>query len=247
MERKDYFSQQSSAYATFRPTYPDALYRFIFRHLKQKVCAWDCATGNGQVARYLARHFQSVYATDISQQQINHASQTPNIVYSVSPAEKTVFDDRKFDLITVAQALHWFDVSAFYQEVVRTGKPGGLIAAWGYALLTVNPVVDELLLQFYHLKAGPFWDSARRLVENHYRDISFPFPAIDCPEFYIRANWTLDQFSGYVTSWSATQKYIHTHGADPVGEFRDSLRSVWKPGQVREVTFPVFMKLGRIG
>lgn len=247
MEKKDYFSNQSSAYAAFRPTYPEALYDFVFSHLEKRINAWDCATGSGQVAGHLAQHFNAVYATDISQQQIEHAFRARNIFYSVCAAEKTIFDDRTFDLITVAQALHWFDMDAFYEEVSRTGKPGSLLAVWGYSLLNIDPLLDELFLEFYTTKTGPFWDPARKLVENHYRDIPFPFQSIACPEFRISVKWSLDQFTGYLASWSATQNYIRTHGIDPVVEFRESLLSLWKPDERKLVTFPVFMKLGRVG
>src|SRR5687767_7168314 len=155
MPTKDYFSDQSKAYATFRPTYPKELYEFIFSHLKNKGVAWDCATGNGQVARYLSDHFQKIYATDISQKQIDNAVLKDNIVYSVCKAEQTSFADQQFDLITVAQALHWIDTSAFYKEVIRTSKPDALLAVWGYALLSVNERIDPLFLDFYHNTVGP--------------------------------------------------------------------------------------------
>jgi hypothetical protein len=93
MSTKDYFSGQSKIYAAFRPTYPQELYQFIFQHLKNRSAAWDCATGNGQVARYLSEHFETVYATDISRQQIDNAFQANNIHYSVSKAEQTSFPD----------------------------------------------------------------------------------------------------------------------------------------------------------
>ncbi|MEX2234841.1 MAG: class I SAM-dependent methyltransferase [Cyclobacteriaceae bacterium] len=246
MEKKDYFSQQAKAYAAFRPSYPEALYRFIFDHLENYSCAWDCATGNGQVAQYLACHFSSVYATDISQQQIDNAFPAKNIFYSVAGEENTIFKDNQFDLITVAQALHWFNRPGFYREVKRTAKTGGLLAVWGYALLSVEPAIDKLFMDFYTNQIGPYWDDARKLVESYYRDISFPFEQIACPEFNIIVNWTSDQFTGYLTSWSATQKYIRTHGIDPVESFKKDLKSVWKSGEVKQVTFPVFMKLGRI-
>lgn len=246
MEKKDYFSRQSKAYAAFRPTYPEELYAFIFRHLKGRSCAWDCATGNGQVARRLADYFHAVYATDISQQQLDHAVAARNIFYSAAPAEVTPFGDNQFDLITVAQALHWFDLHSFYREANRTAKPGGLLAVWGYGLLTVDPVVDDMFLDFYNHQTGPYWDPARRLVENHYRDIPFPFETLPCPEFNISVRWTPDQFAGYLQSWSATQKYIADHGINPVTSFMDSLLNVWGKDETKLVTFPVFMKLGII-
>ena len=246
MEKKDYFSRQSKAYAAFRPKYPEALYQFIFSHLKRRSCAWDCGTGNGQVAQYLAAHFDSVCATDISPQQIHQAFPAKNIAYSVAHAETTSFPDHHFDLITVAQALHWFNVPLFYQEVMRTGRPEGLLAVWGYALLTIDPVIDPVFQDFYFNKVGPYWDAARKVVENQYEDVPFPFETIESPRFYIRANWTVDQFAGYLSSWSATEKYIRTLGVDPVAAFIDKFKAVWKPGEVKLVTFPVFMKLGRI-
>jgi len=247
MERKDYFSDQSKAYAAFRPTYPDDLYDFIFQHLNSKVRAWDCATGNGQVAQALARHFQEVYATDISEQQLKNAVPLRNVFYSQAPAEKTPFDVHQFDLVTVGQALHWFNLPAFYKEVRRTLKRDGLLAVWGYAMLTVDDVIDPLFLDFYDNKVGPYWDDARKLVENHYRDIEFPFDSIPCPEFHIKVNWTVDQFTGYLSSWSATQKFIRTHGFDPVVTFRKEIQALWPAGDVKLVTFPVFMKMGLMG
>ena len=247
MERKDYFSSQSKAYATFRPSYPDELYQFIFRHMKSRSTAWDCATGNGQVAQSLANNFERVYATDISEQQLKNAFVAKNIFYSVAPAERTNFADNQFDLITVGQALHWFDLPRFYEEVKRTGKPDGLLAVWGYALLSVEPPIDEMFLDFYNNTLGPYWDRARRLVEDHYKNIHFPFDEIECPDFYIRTEWTSEQFTGYLSSWSATQKYIRNHGRDPVQAFAEKLNPLWKTGEQKQVSFPIFLKLGRIG
>lgn len=246
MEKKDYFSRQSKEYAAFRPTYPEALYQFIFKHLQKKECAWDCATGNGQVAFYLASHFDSVYATDVSRPQLDHALPANNIFYSVAAAEQTNLPDNRFDLITVAQALHWFSLPEFYSEVRRTGRSGGLIAVWGYGLLSVDAGIDELFMDFYERKTGPYWDDARKHVENHYNNLSFPFPEISCPEFSITAQWTPRQFEGYLTSWSATQKYILRHGSNPVDNLMKSIQPLWKDGTVKQVTFPLFMKLGRI-
>src|SRR5688572_5337465 len=135
---KDYFSSQSKAYASFRPTYPKALYDFIFRHVSTKGTAWDCATGNGQVASYLSGYFDEVYATDISQQQLDQADKKKNVFYSITPAERTAFENDQFDLITVAQALHWFDRDKFYAEAVRVAKPNAILAVWGYAMLHIE-------------------------------------------------------------------------------------------------------------
>src|SRR5512135_1288098 len=114
---KDLFSSQAELYARFRPTYPPELYSFILKFVRRRDHALDCATGSGQVARTLAEYFQTVYAIDISQSQLRHAAPADNIVYSVSRAESTPFQADAFDLITVAQAFHWFDAPAFWKEV----------------------------------------------------------------------------------------------------------------------------------
>jgi SAM-dependent methyltransferase len=246
MSTKDFFSDHSKIYAAFRPTYPDDLYAFIFKHLTSKSVAWDCGTGNGQVAQYLSKYFEKVYATDISQQQIENAYQAQNIFYSVAIAEKTNFSDYQFDLITVGQALHWINTSEFYKEVNRTAKPGALLAVWGYALLNVEPEIDKLFLNFYHQTVGSYWDAARKLVEDEYRNIPFPFQQIQTPKLKFKVDWTLEQFAGYLTSWSATQKYIKVNGQDPVVPFIRIIQKFWNPGEKKAVTFPLFLKLGKI-
>ena len=241
---KDFFSTQSELYATYRPVYPDALYQFIYAHLHSSDAAWDCATGNGQVARELAKHFQKVYATDISEKQLAHAAYADNIVYSISRAEKTNFNDNQFDLITVGQALHWFHVDEFYKEVNRIAKENALLTVWGYGVCNVDHEIDELFLDFYHNIVGPYWDEARRQVENEYRDIPFPFMQIETPKFFIQADWPLEAFLGYLSTWSATQKYIKMKGHNPVEQFFLGLKKFWEAGEVRRVTFPMFVKMG---
>jgi ubiquinone/menaquinone biosynthesis C-methylase UbiE len=246
VSHKDLFSTQANVYAAFRPTYPNELYEFIFSNLNGKKKAWDCATGNGQVAGFLADHFKEVYATDISQQQLNNAIKKNNIFYSVAGAEKTSLADGDFDLITVAQALHWFDREKFYEEAKRVSKPGSLLAIWGYALLYVEPKIDEIIMDFYTNVVGPYWDEARRLVEEEYRSLSFPFKEIPSPTFNIRATWTLDHLAGYLESWSATQKYIKSTGHNPLPDVLAQLEQVWKKSDSKPIRFPIFLKLFRM-
>ena len=131
---KDLFSTQAAMYAKYRPAYPPALFEYILQFVSSHETAWDCATGNGQAALELAQHFRRVEATDISEAQILHAVKHPSINYSVSSAEHTDFPHRTFDLVTVAQAYHWFDFSAFEMEVKRVLKRSGVVAVWGYSL-----------------------------------------------------------------------------------------------------------------
>lgn len=202
--------------------------------------AWDCATGNGQAARILAGHFKKVMATDISQKQLDHAYQAENIFYSLSPAEKTSFADNAFDLITVAQALHWFDRDKFCNEVKRVTKPGGILAVWGYNLLTVSPKIDKLVRSFYTGVVGPYWDEARKLVEQEYRTINFPFREIQVPAFHYNTWWTIQHLEGYLNTWSATQQYIKRKEVNPVSSFIKQVAPYWNTK--KEISFPIFLR-----
>ncbi len=242
---KDLFSKQASAYAAFRPTYPKELYDFILNYVNGREIVWDCATGNGQVARDLAPYFQKVIATDSSAQQIENAVTAQNIEYSVSPAEKTSFPDSTFDLITVGQAIHWFNFSEFYKEVIRVAKPEAILAVWGYGLLKINPMIDKVISDFYVNIIGPYWDAERKLVDNHYSTIPFPFREIQTPEFSFSFEWSLEELEGYLTTWSSVQKYISKKEVNPVIPLIAKIKPIWveeKPA----INFPLFLRCGRI-
>jgi len=246
MGNKDYFSGHSKQYATFRPTYPEDLYEFIFKYVRKFDNAWDCATGNGQVAQYLSARFDKVFATDISQQQLDNAYQSGNIYYSIAAAEKTEIPNRTIDLITVAQALHWFTVEDFYKEVNRATKPGALVAIWGYNVLRISPEVDKIIEDFYLNTTGPYWDERRKFVDTEYQSIPFPFEEIPFPDIDIEIAWSLAHLTGYLATWSATQKFIKVNGFDPVAPLAEKLKSHWKEGEIKETRFPLFGKIGRV-
>ena len=86
---KDRFSTHSKEYARYRPHFPREVFQFIQKTMGVSHRAWDCGTGNGQVARELARFFKEVYATDIRRQQLQNAIERPNIFYSCQAAEST--------------------------------------------------------------------------------------------------------------------------------------------------------------
>ncbi len=244
--QKDLFSTQHSAYAQFRPEYPQALYDFLLQHSSGKSTVWDCATGNGQAAKVLCRHFEQVQATDISEKQLQLAFQADNISYSIQAAEKTSFPDQYFDAITVAQALHWFQFEAFFAEVRRVAKPGSLFAAWGYETLHTDIApINGHFNHFYQQVTGPYWEPERKHIENRYAKVPFPFKRLDCPDFEIVVNWHLHEMEGYLNSWSAVQKCIRLTGSNPVPDFIASVAAHWGEKQCR-VRFPLFLWAGYV-
>lgn len=243
---KDNFSNQATEYAGYRPGYPQELFDFIYQHCKQFNTAWDCATGNGQAAIHLSERFNKVYATDISDQQLEQAQKRGNIIYSNARAEATGFEDNTFDLITVAQALHWFDHDAFFKEVERVSKPGAVFAAWGYNLIRGNEELNNIIDDFYHNIVGPYWDAERRHVDNEYKSINIPFEELPCPTLSISYHWTYEQLIGYLNSWSSVQHYIKKHDTNPISLIANNLRSVYNNHQSLTVTFPLFIRPGII-
>lgn len=241
------FSKQADLYARYRPDYPRELYDYIFSHLENKETAWDCATGSGQVATILANHFDKVYASDISGEQMEHAPRKPNIEYFRVPAEDTGFPSGIFDLITVAQAIHWFNFDKFYSEVNRTAGEESLLAVVGYGILNVDPEIDKLIHRFYDEMFSHYFGKCRKYLDDRYRTIPFPFDEIPSPEFAKELEWSLEDLEGFLNSWSPVQQYKNDHETNPVDPFLMELRSVWKPGESRTVTFPVFLRLGRVG
>jgi ubiquinone/menaquinone biosynthesis C-methylase UbiE len=241
---KDNFSIQARTYAQFRPTYPKEVFEYLDSIVNNKNIAWDCATGNGQMARELAKSFEKVYATDISQKQLDNAFYAKNIEYSIAKAEETTFAENTFDLITVAQSIHWFDFEKFYAEVNRIAKSGAILFVIGYSMPCFEGKIDEILQDFYWNITGPYWDAERKHLDNKLESIPFPFEQIECPVFKNEYRWKLEMIEGYLNSWSSIQHYIKKNGENPVGLVIEKLREFWK-GEER-VEFPLFTKVGRI-
>jgi ubiquinone/menaquinone biosynthesis C-methylase UbiE len=242
---KDNFSRQADVYAKYRPDYPKELFDFILSYVSNKAIAWDCATGNGQTAKVLAKHFGKVYATDISQKQLDNAEQAANIFYSLQAAEQTNFPDHQFDLVTVSQALHWFRIENFYTEVKRVGKPGAYLAVWMYGGLTISPEIDRLKQNHYSNTLGAYWDTERKHVDDNYANIPFPFAEINCPSFNIKSHWTIEELAGYLNTWSALQKFIIVNNYNPVNDLVKQIRPHWKKERM-EINFPVTLRMGQI-
>lgn len=246
MALKDNFSRQSEHYAKFRPHYPEKMFDFILRNVPGRQCAWDVATGNGQVAGMLAKHFELVMASDISENQLRHAVQRRNILYKLENAEHSSFADNTFDLITVAQAVHWFKFDAFFSEVKRTLKQGGIIAVIGYPLFRLDDEVDALIWKFYSETLHGYWDPERKYLDEMYNTIPFPFTEIASPSFEMEYEWTMDQLTGFLRTWSAVNHYLLKHGNNPVDIFELSLKQIWEEGAKKTIHFPLLLKLGRI-
>jgi ubiquinone/menaquinone biosynthesis C-methylase UbiE len=244
---KDRFSEQAKNYALYRPVYPEELFTYIISFVKEKEIAWDCATGNGQSAVSLSRYFKKVFATDISQKQLQQATRKDNIEYIVCPAETTPFQENLFDLITISQAYHWLNWQQFHDEAMRVGKPNCVVAIWMYDLISSQQEdLNKLIQQFYKNITGPYWDAERRHIDDHYANVLFNFEPLPSKEFFIETRFTPEQLLGYFSTWSATQNFIKANGYPPVENIRDDLYKIWLGKETRSFLFPVILKIGKI-
>lgn len=243
----DHFSSVAGRYADFRPHYPDALFDSLATLVPPDRCVWDCAAGNGQATRGLARRFARVIATDASAEQIAAAPVLAKAEFRVALAEESGLPDASVDLVTVAQALHWFDLPRFYAEVNRVLRPGGVIAAWAYGVNHVEgDAVNTIVQDFYGNLLGPYWPPSRQLVESGYRTLPFPFGEISAPPLRMEVRWPLERLLGYFSTWSATNRYLKATGENPLPALAEKLAPAW--GDVdhpRLVTWPLALRVGR--
>jgi SAM-dependent methyltransferase len=243
---RDHFSGAARQYAAFRPHYPGVLFDTLARLAPAARRAWDCATGNGQAAVGLARCFPAVIATDASEEQLAQAERHPRVLYVRARAERSPLASASVDVVTVAQALHWFDVEPFFAEARRVLVDGGLLAVWSYGVAEVDPRIDRHVRAFYHDVVGPWWPTERSLVENGYQTIDFPFQPVQMAVPPMEAQWTLDDLAGYLRTWSATLRYREARGMDPVEGLLRDIAPLWDPpGQRRPVRWPLALRAGR--
>ena len=244
---KDHFSGHASAYTRYRPGYPAELFKTLAALAPDADRVWDCATGNGQAALGFAPLFARVEATDASAEQIANAQSHPKVRYSVAPAEASGLEARSVSLVSVAQALHWFDFGRFYAEVRRVAKPDALLACWSYELCEVTPAFDKVVERLYADLGDSYWPPERKHVEAKYRDIPFPFAEVVLPAIDMRASWTLEHYLGYLRTWSAVRAYIKKNGRDPVAEIEKELTRAWgDPAREREIAWPLNILAGYV-
>lgn len=241
----DHFSERASAYARFRPTYPPELFAWLAETSPDRRLAWDAGTGSGQAAVAMADHFDLVVGTDPSPEQIGQGRPHPNVVYRVGVEGDSGLEPATADLVTAAQALHWFDLEAFYREVARVIRPGGLLAVWCYGLHRVNPEIDRVFDRFYGETVGPWWPDERAEVETGYRRLPFPYPEIDVPDFSMAATLDMAGLLAYVGTWSAVKRKSAATGSDPIAEVSAELGSVWGDATVPKVVrWPLSVRAG---
>ena len=243
------FGQAAADYASARPSYPAALFDWLAEIAPRRGNVWDCGTGNGQAAVDLARRFQNVHATDFSAGQIAAAKPAPNITYAVAPAERSGLPDGWADLVTVSNALHWFDFDPFWPEVKRSSASDAVFVAWAYNWFYVAKDFDEAVTTRFRAIIAPFWAPNNKLNWDGYRDtdIKFPFPRISHPAFAIELHWTFRQILAFMRTWSAYRLSQNDPAATAaMTELVVELERTYRADEVFQVRMPLVMVAGKI-
>ena len=243
---KDHFSDAPAEYARARPTYPVELFERLRALSPDAATVWDCATGNGQAAVELADRFPRVIANDASAEQLAHAARRPNIDYRVAPAEASGLEHASVDLVTVAQALHWFDHDAFWSEVASVARPDALLAAWCYGLHEIEPAIDRAVRRHYDHVVGAYWTPERAHIDAAYATIDCPFVELDAPRLAMERDWTREDVLAYIATWSATKRCTRETGEDPTPALADELSRLWESGNTKRVRWPLTLRLWRV-
>jgi SAM-dependent methyltransferase len=246
---KDHFSSLAEQYAQARPGYPPALFEYLASLCAERGSCWDCACGSGQASNALAEYFGRVIATDASAKQVAAAEPHPHVEYRVAAAEASGLGSRSMDLVTVAQALHWFRFDEFYAEAKRVLKPGGVLAVWSYGIQHVadEPRIDAEVQRFYSDVIAAYWPAERKHVENGYGNLPFPFDELEPPRLAMQERWSLERLIAYFRSWSATGRYVKEMGEDPVAALREQMLPLWgNPETLRLIEWPLAIRVGRV-
>jgi len=249
----------SSTYAIFRPAYPDSLFENLASICPSRGLAWDVACGTGQATSSLSKLFEQVIGSDLSSSQLDHALRRDNIHYYLCSSEcepAVIVETMKIephlvDLITVAQALHWFDLDAFYSTAKHFLKPEGILAVWGYTWPRVqdSSELTRLILEMAEGVLGPYFAPQHKLVDNQYKDIPFPFASViastEEPYMSMDVEWSLECLFGMFRSWSGYNSAIKIVNVDPIDQLREQFTEAWGDFNERTITFPIFLLAGR--
>ncbi|KAM3237189.1 putative methyltransferase DDB [Capsicum annuum] len=255
------FDKHAQLYSDVRPTYPREWFSMLAKLTTHHSLAWDVGTGNGQAAVRVAEHYEKVIATDIGKDLLRHAQKHPGIQYFHTPLSMSDEElvsiaggDNSVDLITVATAVHWFDLPRFYSIANRVlRKPGGIIAVWSYAMMSVSPEFDQKMKSFLD-STQPYWHSnILKFVFGGYKTLPFPFESVGLGsegepiQLEMKKEVSFEGFLGWLKSWSATVT-AKEKGVDLLTDkLVKEIQEAWgEPKLVRPVVYNTFMLVGKV-
>ena len=241
------FETDTNAYAQYRPQYPESVAQTLAGLVKYRGVAWDAGTGTGIMATELAKYFNLICATDILPEMLRLAPANKGVLYSCQPAEQTDFPDDFVDLIVAAQSAHWFQLDLFYQECKRVAREGAAIAIIGYSSPTLPSILQPIYDYIEHQLLGNYWSPKIEILDNGNQQIDFPFQEIEVRLEPIHCNWTIEELTGFITSWSATRNFLADGKANEMQDAINELNKAWpQASKPIALSFPLCSRIGYI-
>ncbi len=177
--------------------------------------------------------------------QIAHSFPHETISYSVQPAECTTFEDDAFDLVNVAQALHWLELDPFWTEVQRVLRPHGTFVAYCYAWSYIDRQIDAVIEHCIRQVVSPYWAPNNRICWDGYKSLDFPFERLETPAFCIENRWDIDQLFDYIHTWSAVRRCMEETGSEFFDAAKSEATAFWgKPTDKKLVRTPLTVVAG---
>ena len=258
------FEQASHAhlYSKYRPTYPKNLLTILSGYFTRNGCGDDLVVdvgcGSGQSTFQLTEYFSQCIGVDISKAQIDEAQIKReqeghrNVRFMVGNGVDLPLETSSANVVTIAQAWHWLaDVKKFYSECNRVLKSKGCLAVYGYGnVQLLEKSCDSLVQNFYQNTLKGCWHKERHHIDNQYAEVDLPFVNTERHDIEMTKSFPLDDFFGYLSSWSGYQKYCELNpGNTELEALRDTVmkqlsESEGSDGIVKTV-FPVFVLLGQ--
>ena len=236
----------ASSYDRVRPSYPPELFAALAKRVASHRVAWDAGSGTGKAAATLVDSFDRVVATDASLPMLLHARPAKRVLYCVCDSSRVALRDHVVDLVVAAAAVHWFDLDPFYEEVRRVLDAKGRIVAMSYFAPVFANALDADFGTFVKEVLEGYWDPRTRTVMDAYRSLPFPFREEPAPAFDAVARWNVNEFLDYLDSLSAARAFFDRHGERPSMHVAESVRRHWGDKGTRDVSFPVFVRIGRL-
>lgn len=165
------------------------------------------------------------------------------------PAENTNLQENSVNLITVAQAVHWFDFERFYQEVRRVGTRNGIIAVWSYGMHKIDSEIDKMSekLTVGGEVLGNYWPQETKYVKEDYKTIPFPFEEIDVPKFEMSITWSFDDLFVYMETWSSVKRAQKLKNYNPLNLVKEDMKNLWgKDDEQKLVRWIINLRIGVI-
>jgi len=251
-------ASHASLYAKFRPTYPPKVRELISEFIRKNGGGFqkmiDVACGSGQGTFHMIDLFDQVCGIDISQEQVHQAQEKSkqlncqNVEFCVGAAERLPFADESIDLVTCAEALHWFDESSFYPEADRVLKHKGCLAAYGYGHVElIRENAQALIRHFLNDTLKGCWADRIKHIDNCYADLKLPYVESERYDFYSEEQRSLPDLIGYLRSSAAYCKYSKLHpGTVALNELEQQLHKEFGCDKPKEQTivhiqFPIFV------